>query len=293
MTLAQLRHLIALAESGSFSKAARAVFLTQPALSRSIGGLESQLGQALFDRIGHRIEPTPYGREMVERARSIVADADAMLEHGKRMVQGDRGNLRVGLGSGPGAMLTPPLLLRVATSHRSMRINVMRGSVPLLLQLLRAGQLDALVIDARSLVPAPDLRVEHLHEMRGAFMARQGHPLARRRSISFEALSHYPIAATPLSDEIGRGLTERYGPAAHPDHCITLRCEELPSLVDVARRSDAVLLAIRAAAPDLIELPVKPVLNLTARFALVTLQKRTEAPWLQILRRTMDALLKD
>ena len=106
-------------------------------------------------------------------------------------------------------------------------------------------------------------------------------------------MSHYPIAATPLSDEIARALIERYGPIAHPEHCITLRCEELPSLVDVTRNSDTVLLAIRAAAPDLVELPIKPVLNLTARFALVTLQRRTEAPWLQILRRTMDALLKD
>ena len=113
MTLAQLRHLLALAESKSFSKAARAVFLTQPALSRSIGTLESELGQALFDRIGHRIEPTPYGREMAERARVIVADADALLDHGKRMIQGTGGNLRIGLGSGPGAMLTTPLLLRV------------------------------------------------------------------------------------------------------------------------------------------------------------------------------------
>lgn len=293
MTLAQLRHLLALAESGSFSKAARVVFLTQPALSRSIGALESELGQPLFDRIGHRIEPTPYGREMIERARVIIADTNALLDHGRRMTEGSGGNLRVGLGSGPGAMLMTPLLLRAATSHRSMRIDITRGSLPLQLQSLRTGLLDALVIDARSLVPAPDLKVEHLHEMRGAFMVRKGHPLARRGWVSFDALSHYPIAATPLSDEIGRGLTERYGPAAHPDHCITLRCEELPSLVEVTRRSDAVLLAIRAAAPNLLELPVKPTLNLNARFALVTLQKRTEAPWLQILRKTMDALLKD
>ena len=52
MTLVQLRHLLSLAQTGSFSKSALALFLTQPALSRSIRALEAELGQPLFDRIG-------------------------------------------------------------------------------------------------------------------------------------------------------------------------------------------------------------------------------------------------
>ena len=72
-------------------------------------------------------------------------------------------------------------------------------------------------------------------------------------------------------------LVERYGPQAHPDACVTLRCDELSSLVELARHSDAVLLAIRAAAPDLEELKLAPALDATARFGLVTLARRTEA----------------
>jgi len=52
-------------------------------------------------------------------------------------------------------------------------------------------------------------------------------------------------------DEVARALVERYGPQAHPSACVTLRCEEIPGLVDVVRHSDAILIAIRAAAPDL------------------------------------------
>jgi hypothetical protein len=63
MTLVQLRHLIALAHTGSFSKAAQAQFLTQPALSRSIRALEDELGLPLFDRVGRRVELTPFGHE--------------------------------------------------------------------------------------------------------------------------------------------------------------------------------------------------------------------------------------
>jgi hypothetical protein len=74
---------------------------------------------------------------------------------------------------------------------------------------------------------------------------------------------------------------------------ITLRCEEIPSLVDVTRRTDAVLLAIRAAAPDLVELKVQPALTAMARFGLVTLARRTEPPGLSVVRDLMAQRLRD
>ena len=69
------------------------------------------------------------------------------------------------------------------------------------MQALRARSLDALVVDARSLRLASDLNAEFLHEMRGTFMVRRGHPLARRRSgVAFDDVLRYPVASTPLSD---------------------------------------------------------------------------------------------
>ncbi len=191
MTLVQLRHLISLAQTGSFSKSAVALFLTQPALSRSYRALETELP-----------------------ARS-----------------------------------------------------------------LRERTIDAMLVDARSLTPAPDLRATETYELRGSFLRRRGHPLARRRAGGrFEQLRASPIAPTPLSDEVARVLVERYGPQAHPQRCVTLHCEELPSLVELTRPGDTVLIAIRAAAPDLVELALQPPLNATARFAIVTLAGRSEAP---------------
>lgn len=294
MTLVQLRHLIALAESGSFSRSAAALFLTQPALSRSIRALEDELGQPLFDRIGRRSELTPFGREVLQRARQIVFEADELAASGRRMREGVAGALRVGMGSGPGAMLMTPLLLEMATRHPAMHLTISRGGTDRLVQGLRERELDALVIDARSLSPAPDLRVVTLAQMRGVFMCRRGHPLLRRRGVlRFQALREYPIASTPLSDEIARTLVEHYGPAAHPQECVTLRCEEIASLVDVVRASDAVLLAIRASAPDLVELPVKPALITAARFGLVTLSGRAEPPSLSIVRQLAGKLMRD
>jgi DNA-binding transcriptional LysR family regulator len=294
VTLVQLKHLIALADSGSFSKAAQALFLTQPALSRSIRALEDELHAALFDRIGRRIELTPFGGETLTRARQLLFDAEELQASGPSLREGRSGVLRIGMGSGPGAMLMTPLLMQIARERPQLRVEISRSSTELLLQALRARSLDALVVDLRSMRPAADLRAESLHEMRGAFMVRRGHPLTRLRSgVSFDALARYPIASTPLSDEVARMLIERYGPQAHPAQCVTLRCEEIASLVDVARHSDAVLLAIRAAAPELVELQMRPALNATARFGLVTVARRTEAPALSIVRELMQQRLRD
>jgi DNA-binding transcriptional LysR family regulator len=295
MTLVQLRHLLSLAQTGSFSRSAEAMFLTQPALSRSIRALEDELGQPLFDRVGRRSELTPFGRDVVARARLLVGAADDLRDSGAQLARGDVGSLRIGLGSGPGALLMTPMLMHMARHHPRLRLDIARGSTELLERGLRERMIDALVVDARSLAPEPDVRVSDTYEMRGAFLCRRGHPLLRRRrsSLSFDQLRAYPMASTPLSDEVARVLVERYGPDAHPSRCVSLRCEEIPSLVELTRRTDTVLIAVRAAGPDLVELPMKPAMNATARFAMVTLAGRTEAPALPIVRQLMAQLLRD
>jgi DNA-binding transcriptional LysR family regulator len=294
MTLVQLRHLLSLAQTGSFSKSATTLFLTQPALSRSIRALEAELGQLLFDRVGRRSEVTPFGREVLERARQLVGAADDLRESGAQMALGNAGTLRVGLGSGPGAMLMTPLLMHVAKRHPRLKLEISRGRTDLLERGLRERSIDALVVDARSLVPAPDLRTTETYEMRGAFLCRRGHPLLRKRGgVGFDQLRAYPIASTPLSDEVARVLVERYGPDAHPARCVTLRCEEIPSLVELTRHTDTVLIAIRAAGRDLAELAITPMLEATARFALVTLAGRSEVPTLPIVRRLMKEVFHD
>ena len=101
------------------------------------------------------------------------------------------------------------------------------------------------------------------------------------------------MASTPLSDEIARLLLERYGPQAHLQDLITLRCEDIGPLVAVVRQSNAVLLAVRHWAPDLVELNLQPALAATARFAMVTLAGRSEPPLLPVVRQLATDLLKD
>lgn len=285
MTLVQLRHFLVLAQTGSFVQAAAMLCITQPALTRSVRALEEELGGRLFDRLGRRSTLTPFGREILVRAQRLVSDAEALRQLGRELHAGLGGTLRVGLSSAPGALLGTALLLHMSRHHPRLQVQIARGSTAVLVEALRAQALDAAIVDIRSVRPAADLALDHVFELEAGFLVRPGHPLtAWRGPLTLPEVVAYPVASTPLSDEVARLLIARYGPQANPETMVTLQCDETLTLVELARRSDAVLLTVRAVAPDLERLPVMPELAATGRFGLVTLARRQEAPALHILR---------
>src|SRR5688572_23219189 len=79
-TLRQLRHLVALADHGHFGRAAEACALTQSSLSASIRELETTLGRTLVERTKRRVIVTPLGQQVVEKARTLLADAEAIVD---------------------------------------------------------------------------------------------------------------------------------------------------------------------------------------------------------------------
>ncbi|MBL8388498.1 MAG: LysR family transcriptional regulator [Hydrogenophaga sp.] len=285
MTLVQLRHFVVLAELGAFVQASKALYLTQPALTRSIQGLEDELGGRLFDRLGRRIALTPFGTEVLQRARRLVADAEALKQTGKGLHAGLIGTLRIGLSSGPGALLSTPLMLHMAEHHPKLQLQISRGNTAVLVDELREQHLDAAVLDVRSVRPAADLAIAQVFELAAGFLVRPDHPLVQRgQPVRIEEALAYPIASTPLSDEVARILIGRYGPQANPDDMVTLRSDETRNIVEVARSSHAIVLTAHAAADGLVPLRMSPALDATARFGLVTLGQRQEAPALRILR---------
>ena len=192
MTLVQLRHFVVLAELGSYVQASAALYLTQPALTRSIQALEAELGGPLFDRIGRRIGLTPFGHEVLSRARRLVADAEALRQTGKGLHAGLIGTLRIGLSSGPGALLSSPLMLHMAQHHPRLHLQISRGNTGVLIDELRDQHLDALVVDARSVRPSADLELSQVFELAAGFLVRPDHPLMRRgRAVTIdEALAY-------------------------------------------------------------------------------------------------------
>lgn len=298
MNIKHLEHLLALADTGSFSRAAEKMFLTQSALSRSIQSLEDELGAKVLDRIGKRNELTPLGQDVVARARHIVREAAELRQSAKLLQDGGRGSISVGLGSGPAALLLVPLMC-AASTRAGMRVAVTQGPVELQVLQLRSRQLDAMVVDMRRVIPATDLNIESLAELRGGLVVRAGHPLAAKKSVTLADVRRYPVASTPLSDEVARALVDQFGPQANPSEMVTLRCDDVASLVQTAAQTDAIFLGVIATARSgladgsLVELALAPALRATARFAYVTLAGRTEAPAMAYFREFVRAHLRD
>jgi DNA-binding transcriptional LysR family regulator len=301
MNLRHLEHWLALADTGSFSRAAEKLHITQSALSRSIQTLEEDLGGELVDRVGKKNELTPLGRSVLERARRIVHEAQELKQGATLLQQGGLGSLRVGLGSGPGAMLMTPWLVFMAKHHPTVQVTVSRGSTELQLTQLRERQLDALVVDVRRVEASPDLKMSHVVEMRAGFVCRQGHPLLNLhpQGVPFQALLAYPIASIPLSQEVARLLVDHYGPLANPAQMTTLQCEDIASLLDVVGQTDAIYLGIVGAAREgvaqgrLVELGMCTPLQGQARLGLITLAGRTELPVMSVFREFIQKHLTD
>ena len=110
------------------------------------------------------------------------------------------------------------------------------------------------------------------------------------RDRAVDALRQYPVASIPLSDELARVLIERYGEQAHPDVLVNYSSDEISHLIQVTEHTDTLLLAIRACAPELVEVKVSPPLNDQARFGLVTLANKAEALYLREIRKLMTAI---
>jgi DNA-binding transcriptional LysR family regulator len=298
MNIKHLEHLLVLADTGSFSRAAEKLFITQSALSRSIQSLEEDLGSRVLDRIGKRNELTPLGVDVVARARHIVRDAAELRHSAKLLQEGGRGAISVGLGSGPGALLIVPLMC-AAAAQPGMRVAVTQGPVELQVQQLRSRQLDAMVVDMRRVIPGSDLNIESLVEFRAGFVARARHPLSGKEFVSLSELLRFPVACTPLSDEVARSLVDQYGLQANPADMVALRCDDINSLLATVAQTDAVFLGVIAAARDglkdgnLVELQVEPRLLATARFAYVTLAGRTEAPAMAHFRQFLREHLRE
>jgi len=182
-----------------------------------------------------------------------------------------------------------------------VQVSVSRGPTELQLVQLRERQLDALVVDVRRVAAAPDLNITHVVEMQAGFVCRQGHPILKRHpgQVPFEALLNYPVASTPLSQEVARLLVDHYGPRANPAQLITLQCEEIASLIDVVCQTDAIYIGILGAARQgltegsLQALTMDPPFRGSARLALITLAGRTELPVMSVFRSFVKNVLAD
>lgn len=186
MTLQELRYLVALADKGHFVRAAEACNVGQPTLSMQLKKLEDSLCVTLFERNKHRLQPTPIGHQIIERARRMLALAEEIRD----LARGDHdpmsGPLRLGVIPTLGPYLIPHLLPAIRSTFSNLHLFLREDLTSNLLERLREGSLDALLLA----LPVRGDDIEVMGLFREAFVVAlpKGHALAERRHIDEAAL---------------------------------------------------------------------------------------------------------
>ncbi len=206
MDLSSLRAFVQVARDRSFSHAAETLFITQPAVSKRIASLESDLGATLFDRMGRQILLTEAGRHLLPRAEQIL--------HGVTDLQRELLNLS-GEVSGPLAMGTshhiglhrlPPILRRYTDRYPQVDLDIRFMSSEKVSQAVEQGELELGVITL-PLQPSDHLQLQPVWRDPLLFVVAEDHPLATRRKIQPEELVNYP-AVLPTKATYTRSLLE-------------------------------------------------------------------------------------
>lgn len=152
MDTATLQALLAVAETGSFSRAAERVFLTQPAVSKRIGALEAQLGTRLFDRIGRRIRLTPAGEALVVHARRILAELDDARRRLANLAGTVSGTLAMATSHHIGLHRLPPALKRFHARYPQVQLDLRFMDSEKACQAVARGEIELAVV---TLPPRP------------------------------------------------------------------------------------------------------------------------------------------
>ncbi|WP_332888218.1 LysR family transcriptional regulator [Trinickia dabaoshanensis] len=195
--LRHVRYFIAVAESGSFRLASERINITQPAITRQIHDLESILGATLLKRTARGVELTPVGEVYLREARKAITAFQAATTAVKRFTSGESGTLRLGVNDnaswdGP----VPDALRSLQRNHPHLAIQVSSLNTPQQYEGLVSGSLDAGFVYAFGDTP-PGIRTIVLAKHEVVLAVPNDWPLAKRRSVSLEALRDVPIVCFP------------------------------------------------------------------------------------------------
>lgn len=177
----QLQYLVAVADHLHFRRAAEACNVSQPALSAQIQQLEEGLGAQLVERSQRKVILTPIGRDVVERARRILAQVDELQETVRERVPPLSGTLRLGVIPTVGPYVLPALLPRVRALFPKVELYLREDKTAELVAQLRDGRVDVALLALP--VVGDDLQSMLLFEDPFVLAMPEGHELARQQKV--------------------------------------------------------------------------------------------------------------
>jgi LysR family cyn operon transcriptional activator len=256
MLLRHIRYLNAVAEFGSFTRAAQALHVSQPALSQQIRELEERLGAQLLDRSGRQIRPTDMGRAYLERARRALSE----LEEGARAIRDvedlSTGSLRLGVTPSVAAYLIAPLSQRFWARYPGITLSISVSAQEEMEPALMQDALD-LGIGFGDL-PSDDIEATPLHVERVGLIVSAKRPRTRK------ILSAAEVAAMPLalldSSFSTRRIVDRFFREQGLRPHIAVESNSLLALMELIRLSDlATILPENVSGAGLVTVKTDPV----------------------------------
>lgn len=209
--LRQLRHFEAVYRLRSFTRASEEQHLTQSALSRSLKGLETELGQQLFDRSTHSVTPTGAADELIAHAIDALAAVESMTETATVLGEGAKGTVRIGAGPYPVQPLLTGALRSLSETNPEIQVLVTVGRPADLVAAMVRREVDAVIADAskfesveRARVVATVLKPEPLVVVMGS-----EHPLSESVPTARD-LATYPWALPTMSPWSIRNLPSAF-----------------------------------------------------------------------------------
>lgn len=210
VSLRQLRAFIAAVETGSFTRAARRLHLSQSAVSMVIRQLESEIGLELFSRERKRVALTEMGAQLVPIARRMMDDLDRIALRASDVRQLQRGSLRVGVPQVMACTLIPPVLTAFSRKHPAISVKLLDTTLDDIPAAVSRGAVEFGIGPDRP--SDPGIERTFFRNIPIRFVCAATHPAARRRSISWSATRDDPWICYPSTfGEDIRGALWQHG----------------------------------------------------------------------------------
>lgn len=272
MELAALKAFVEVADRQSFSDAAEALFLTQPAISKRVAQLEGELGARLFDRIGRRIALTHAGAALLPRVRRLLNDARDLGRIVDDLAGEVRGQLLMGTSHHIGLHRLPGPLRHFTREYPDVQLDIRFMDSEAACRAVEAGDLELAIV---TLPPDEAMRLDlaPIWEDPLVFMVSSDNALARKDTVAIDELAGYP-AVLPGPTTYTRGILE----AATRDRGVKLNVAMATNYLETLRMLVATGLGWSLLPATLLEDDVRPLavdsINLSRTLGAVTHRNR-------------------
>ncbi|BBM02656.1 LysR family transcriptional regulator [Microbulbifer sp. GL-2] len=209
MEIQWLRAFLAIAERGSVSEGATQLHLTQPAVSKRLASLEQQLGTALFNRIGRRMQLTGAGRALLPRARHILNEISNTERELRALSSSVSGSLRIATSHHVGLHHLPPVLREFSNRYPQVALDIDFVDSEQAYEALMAAKYELAVVTL-ALKDYPHLNAQVIWPDPCVVVAAPEHPLAKIPELELTDLANFPAILPDLNTYTGRLIKREF-----------------------------------------------------------------------------------